>query len=57
MEYWVIYSFIVTYYILGLLYFFFITKNKTKYNKYKKGDHMDNHLDDLKLELLAEAEL
>lgn len=57
MEYWVVYSFIVTYYILGLLYFFFITKNKTKHNKYKKGDHMDNHLDDLKLELLAEGEL
>jgi large-conductance mechanosensitive channel len=56
MEYWVAYGIIITYYILGFVYFLVITNNKKemkKYEDYKKNDPRD----DLTRELLMEAEL
>ena len=54
MDYWVIYSILLTYYILGFIYFLIITKNKTdsrKYLEFKKTDHHN----ELQQELLIEA--
>jgi hypothetical protein len=54
MDYWICYSLLLTYYILGFILFFYITSKKTKaykYEEYKKGD-VNN---DLTHELLMEA--
>ena len=56
MDYWVIYGFLVSYYVLGLIYLFFISKNKSEHQKYKDYKKNDPR-DDLTHELLMEAEL
>lgn len=54
MDYWVFYSLLLTYYVLGFIYFIFITKNKTEERNYMDFKKTDQH-DDLTHELLLEA--
>jgi hypothetical protein len=49
MDYWISYSIIISYYILGFLYFLFITKKKTSV-KYENNYVRDDLTHDLLME-------
>ena len=52
MDYWISYSIILAYYILGFLYFLLITKNKTnsKFKENYRNDVRDGLTHDLLME-------
>lgn len=54
MDYLILYIFILTYYILGFFYFFYITNNKT--NSFKDRNFQINNDNNITRNLLMEAQ-
>lgn len=54
MDYWISYGIIISYYILGFLYFLFITKNKEHHIKKNDMRDIQDIRDDLTHDLLME---